>query len=159
MEDEPRFEEYRDSAIEYFIDAPLASGAAAASRSQASRLSKEAEAAYVAHRLFPWISALTTLNIVLQSDAKEEAKVEAIQIIRVDYDKSASRRVFGYVGNQDETSRPLSPELSGFLDDEVFSGLIPERFDDVPYFRQIIDKAGLAGRVHGTGRQERAQSH
>jgi hypothetical protein len=128
--------------VEYYTGAPVKAGGVT---NEPYRMFMEAAATYVEHRVQNWWMAYRWLSFVAQEGLLDEAMVAKA---RRDYDKAMASDVFGYsytlqlalppTREQTETTRPVSAEFKRFMDERILEGKIPDRFEDVTLFAEMI---------------------
>jgi hypothetical protein len=117
--------------------------------SDPERVFHEAAAEYVDNRMGTWWSAFTTLTTYA---ATAKLTTPRIDQQRKEYDANIARRTFGYseegflTKKQTNTTEPMTLAMKTFLDHELLEDKIPERFDDVVAFQDIIKRARSTNR-------------
>lgn len=143
MQDDPKVKPVIDQATAYYKDAPLGDGSD--TTSDPGRVFTEAAAEYVDARVSEWWMTMSVLTTYIGAGKLSQKLLDKQ---RRDYDAMGAKRVFGY----DETmirktkrwtTRPISPDLKKFLDDELLEGKLPDKFDDVPAFKALLDGVQL----------------
>ncbi len=118
--------------------------------SDAEEVFQEASAGYVQTRVSAWWSAFSMLKFFISN---ESLTPDRLSSVREQYDKAMAKRVAGYSTeghwysmsrHQAATLRPLSDEMKVFLDTQVLEGKIPDQFDAVAAFANLLDAYAVA---------------
>jgi hypothetical protein len=129
----------------YYTDASLEKKRTA---SDPEEVFQEAAAGYVGGRVTVYWAALAYLvkagmsALSMPGPVRVARFLDGVEQRREQYDHDMSRRVFGYEtvdGHQVETTKAISPELKAFLDERILEGKMPDHFNDVVAFQNIVD--------------------
>ena len=144
MSSDPEVARFVAEQVKYYTGAPVESGG---ETSDPHLLFMEAAAIYVENRVQSWWSTLRKLSIATKEGLIDDAFVADR---RRDYDTAMARNVFGYSHvwqlalpprEQTETTQSISPEFKRFMDERLLEGKIPDHFDDVALFSEIVANA------------------
>jgi hypothetical protein len=134
----------------YYTDAPMKGGGTS---KDPARVFQEAAASYVGRRAAAWWAAFEVLTTVLVPIATRPERVDVgrlksnAQTTRTEYNDQMKKRDYGYEGDptQVSTSKPISADMKATLDSELLEGKIPDEFDQVPKFAQLLMEIQTAG--------------
>jgi hypothetical protein len=142
--DDPKFAKFINDGERYYEGAILENGERA---SDPHRLFQEAAAQYVQHRVALFYRTLSILRVLACVQEVMPARIpEDLAKITREYVDGANQPIFAYerpfLGEQEHTTRDISPEIKSFLDQELLEGKIPPDFDAVENFR-LLEKEAL----------------
>jgi hypothetical protein len=147
-QNDPKVAEIIRNGTAYYKDAPMSDGST--SRDPA-RLFNEAVATYVQHRIVNWFDRFLLLESTFSATPKDRW-ASAIATIRGMYVHEAKKRLFGYeerFSNPElETTKPISDDLRNFCDHELLEDKIPDDFDSVPAYQQLLQNMTGAVQFH-----------
>lgn len=98
-------------------------------------LLSEAAGNYVGNRITYWWRGLIDLAAQVALGPVSE---DTLNRLRSEYENRTAERIFGY-DEKGGTDRPMSEEIKQFLDGEILENKIPDKFDDVPAFKQLLN--------------------
>jgi hypothetical protein len=135
--DDPKVATIIRDGTAYYKDALMKDGSTAL---DPVCLFKEAAAMYVGYRVAIWYDFLGLLQVV-DRDATEDNIVVKIADARRWYNSSALKLDFGYEwrdGAQLYTIKRISDELKRFCDHDLLEDKIPDDFDHVPAYQELV---------------------
>lgn len=133
----------------HYEEAPLQGGGTG---DDPERIFQEAAASYVGHRVSTWWLAFEELSMAVAGRFPDAILSTWIDRTRNNYNNRMAERTFGYqetggfLGfgtSQTETTRQMSQQLKDFLDNHLLEGKIPDNFDEVVGFWQLIEQATI----------------
>lgn len=153
VSDEPKYKQFIARGKTYYQGAPIKGGR---KTTDPDRVFNEAAASYVGSRVATWWSAFEMLSLYISKASSNPTKAESIKKklpeVRDDYNRRMADVVFGYseeggflgIGSkQMETTRPMNTDMKAFLDHEILEDKIPDRFEQVNGFQQMLSKARM----------------
>ncbi len=141
MKKDPKWRLLIEVGEEHYRNAPGPSGEALSNR---ERILQEAIAEYADHRASTYWTALESLQLAYRHGTLSPSQIAKIEL---KYNEEMKKLVFGYsegalgLGEQAHITREMSDELKSFIDRELLESKLPDRFEDVPLFRRIIDES------------------
>jgi len=152
ISDEPRFSRFIEKGEQHYKGALTTKSKVT---TDPMRVFQEAAGGYVGHRVFSWWLTFELLSIYVSKAIVNEAfaarlkEKNLISKLRDDYNKKMAEVVFGYsdeggflgIGSEQAyTTRAMSGEMKAFLDHELLEDKIPDRFEAVAGFQQLLGK-------------------
>jgi hypothetical protein len=144
-ENEPKFKKFIADGIAYYKDAPMEGGGKC---SDPDRVFQEAIASYVADRVAGWWGCLNVLTWLALKKPADQSVRDGLKRLALKqpkrYDDSMAERVYGYqeksIVNSDQiaTTKPISEAMKNFLDHEFLEDKIPDHFQSVARFRDLL---------------------
>ena len=154
--DQPRFQQFIAEGERHYQGAPMRGGG---TTSDPWQVFQEAAANYVGHRVSVWYGVFDLLSIFAASIRADPEVAERIRQgdlfgnLRDQYNNQMALRTFGYSdeggllglgSEQAYTTRTLSPQMKAFLDHELLEDRIPDRFESVAGFQELLRSAGVS---------------
>jgi hypothetical protein len=120
----------------YFTGAPLSAGGVT---KDPNRTFQEVAAEYVENRVWGWWTSLEKIKFNMQRGTLDKQ----LEKIRTFYNGEMSKSLLGEAhwkqnGEDVLNARPISKELKAFLDHTILEDRIPDRFDSVQLFTNLI---------------------
>ena len=156
VSNEPRFSRFIAAGERHYQGARTTRGT---TTTDPGRVFQEAAGTYVAHRAAVWWSTFESLSIFAGMSSSDPAAASRLRQrnmfgrLRDDYNRQMAEVVFGYseeggflgIGSEQvETTRPMTGGMKTFLDHELLEDKIPDRFEAVAGFQQLLNLAGVA---------------
>jgi hypothetical protein len=153
LSNDPRFSQFITAGEQHYQGARTTQGA---TTTDPERVFHEAAASYVGHRAATWWSTFESLSIYVSMARTNPAaagrlrQMNSFERVREDYNRQMSQIVFGYseeggflgVGSrQATTTRAMTGQMKTFLDHELLEDKIPDRFEAVAGFQQLLRQA------------------
>jgi hypothetical protein len=136
-----------ETGQQHYKDAPLKMGKVA---DDPNRVFQEAAASYVGHRVVSWWQIFEMLSMAASGEIPSDAIAEWVEDAKKQYNEKMSRQIFGYQEtggffgfgtSQTETTRALPDSLRIFLDTRLLEGKIPNEFEQVSGFQELVRQA------------------
>ncbi len=155
VSDEPRFSRFIAAGERHYSGASTTRGTVT---KDPVRVFQEAAAVYVAHRAATWWLTFESLSIYASMASSEPVAFGRLRQrnsfarLRDDYNRQMAEVVFGYseeggflgIGSEEAmTTRAMTYEMKAFLDHELLEDKIPDRFEAVAGFQQLLNQAGV----------------
>jgi hypothetical protein len=136
---DPQVGEIIQKGVAYYKDAPMQDGSTAA---HPDRVFTEAAASYVGDRAGAWWDAFESLSTAFLAVARDRW-TSFVAFQNRNYTAETRNRQFGYEervlsGGKIFTTRPISDELREFCNHQLLEDKMPDEFDRVPGFQQLL---------------------
>lgn len=155
VSNEQRFSLFIAAGERHYRGAPMTGGKIT---TDPGRVFQEAAANYVANRAATWWSTFESLSIYASLASRDPAaagrlrQMNSFARLRNDYNRQMAAVVFGYseeggflgIGSEQvETTRAMTNQMKIFLDHELLEDKIPDRFEAIAGFQQLLNRAGV----------------